>query len=142
MHRQLKMNDNLPLQDLPEYLKNHRNGDPNGSPVIGMGQITKPRSNLLRNLSLATAACVVLGLGGIATYNLVVPKEVTVVIAANDVNSDFITGIVSVGGGKVMSVTQTESDTYEVKLSLRRNVNSFLDWLRKNKDVKRVELGE
>jgi hypothetical protein len=69
------------------------------------------------------------------------PKEVTVVIAANDVNSDFITGIVSVGGGKVMSVKQN-GDTYEVKLSLRRNVNSFLDWLRKNKDVKGVELGE
>lgn len=136
------MNDPLPLQDLPEYLKNHRNGDPNGSPVIGMGQITKPRSNLFRNLSLATAACVVLGLSGIATYNLMSPKEVTVVIAANDANPDFIAGIVSVGGGKVMSVTQTESDTYEVKLSLRRNVNSFLDWLRKNKDVKRVELGE
>lgn len=135
------MNDPLPLQDLPEYLKTHRNGDPSGSPVIGMGQIVAPRSNWLRNLSLA-AACVLLGLSGIATYNLVTPKEVTVVIAANDVNSDFITGIVSVGGGKVMSVTQTESDTYEVKLSLRRNVNSFLDWLRKNKDVKRVELGE
>lgn len=136
------MNDPLPLQDLPEYLKNHRNGDPNGSPVIGMGQITKPRSNWLRNLSLAAAACVLLGLSGIATYNLMSPKEVTVVIAANDANPDFIAGIVSVGGGKVMSVTQTESDTYEVKLSLRRNVNSFLDWLRKNKDVKRVELGE
>lgn len=136
------MNDPLPLQDLPEYLKTHRNGDPSGSPVIGMGQIVAPRSNWLRNLSLATAACVVLGLGGIATYNLVTPKEVTVVIAANDANPDFIAGIVSVGGGKVMSVTQTESDTYEVKLSLRRNVNSFLDWLRKNKDVKRVELGE
>jgi hypothetical protein len=134
------MNDPLPLQDLPEYLKTHRNGDPNGSPVIGMGQIVAPRSNRLRNLSLA-AACVLLGLGGIATYNLVTPKEVTVVIAANDVNSDFITGIVSVGGGKVMSVKQN-GDTYEVKLSLRRNVNSFLDWLRKNKDVKRVELGE
>ena len=134
------MNDPLPLQDLPEYLKTHRNGDPSGSPVIGMGQIVAPRSNWLRNLSLA-AACVLLGLGGIATYNLVTPKEVTVVIAANDVNSDFITGIVSVGGGKVMSVKQN-GDTYEVKLSLRRNVNSFLDWLRKNKDVKRVELGE
>lgn len=135
------MNDQLPIQDLPEYLKNHRNGDPSGSPIIGMGQIVAPRSNWLRNLSLATAACVVLGLSVITTYNLVVPKEVTVVIAANDVNSDFITGIVSVGGGKVMSVKQN-GDTYEVKLSLRKNVNSFLDWLRKNKDVKRVELGE
>jgi hypothetical protein len=136
------MNDPLPLQDLPEYLKNHHNGDPNGSPVIGMGQIVAPKTNWLRNLSLATAACVVLGLGGIAAYNLISPKEVTVVIAANDANPDFIVGIVSVGGGKVMSVTQTETDTYEVKLSLRRNVNSFLDWLRKNKDVKRVELEE
>lgn len=135
------MNDQLPIQDLPEYLKNHRNGDQNGSPIIGMGQIVAPRSNWLRNLSLATAACVVLGLSVITTYNLVVPKEVTVVIAANDVNSDFITGIVSVGGGKVMSVKQN-GDTYEVKLSLRKNVNSFLEWLRKNKDVKRVELGE
>jgi len=136
------MNDPLPIQDVPEYLKNHRNGDPNGSPVVGMGQIVKPRSNWLRNVSLATAACVVLGLGGIAAYNLVTPKEVTVVIAANDATPEFITGIVSVGGGKVMSVTQTENDTYEVKLSLRRNVNSFLEWLRNNKDVKRVELGE
>jgi hypothetical protein len=134
------MNDQLPIQDLPEYLKNHRNGDQNGSPIIGMGQIVAPRSNWSRNLGVATA-CFLLGLGGIAAYNLVVPKEVTVVIAANDVNSDFITGIVSVGGGKVMSVKQN-GDTYEVKLSLRKNVNSFLDWLRKNKDVKRVELGE
>jgi hypothetical protein len=135
------MNDPLPLENLPEYLKTHRNGDPSGSPVIGMGQIVAPRTNWLRNLSLATA-CVLLGLGGIATYNLVTPKEVTVVIAASDVNPDFIANIVSVGGGKVVSVTQTKDDTYEVKMSLRKNVNSFLDWLRKNKDVKGVELGE
>ena len=136
------MNDPLPLNNLPEYLKTHRNGDPNGSPVIGMGQIVAPRSNWTRSLGLAAAACVVLGLGGIATYNLVAPKEVTVMIAADEATPEFITGIVSVGGGKVMSVKQNGDSTYEVKLSLRRNVNSFLDWLRKNKDVKRVELGE
>jgi hypothetical protein len=135
------MNDPLPLENLPEYLKNHRNGDPSGSPVIGMGQIVVPRSKWPQRIVFAAAACMMLGVAG-AALTIMSPKEVTVVIAANDTTPDFIANIVSVGGGKVVSVTQTENDTYEVKMSLRKNVNSFLDWLRKNKDVKGVELGE
>jgi hypothetical protein len=135
------MNDPLPLENLPEYLKAHKSGDPNGSPVIGMGQIVAPRSKWPQRIVLAAAACMMLGVAG-AALTIMSPKEVTVVIAANDTTPDFIANIVSVGGGKVVSVTQTENDTYEVKMSLRKNVNSFLDWLRKNKDVKRVELGK
>jgi hypothetical protein len=135
------MNDPLPLENLPEYLKNHRNGDSSGSPVIGMGQIVVPRSKWPQRIVFAAVACMMLGVAG-AALTIMSPKEVTVVIAANDTTPDFIANIVSVGGGKVVSVKQTEDDTYEVKMSLRKNVNSFLDWLRKNKDVKGAELGE
>jgi len=134
------MNDPMPLQDLPEYLKNHRNSQEN-SPVVGMGQIVTPRSKWPQRIVWAAAFCVFLGVAGVGIVSLS-PKDITVVIAASDVNPDFIAGIVSVGGGRVLSVKQTENDTYEVKMSLRRNVNSFLEWLRKNKDVKGVELGE
>lgn len=134
------MNDPMPLQDLPEYLKNHRNGQEN-SPVVGMGQIVASRSKWPQRIVWAAVVCVFLGVAGVGIVALS-PKDITVVIAASDVNPDFIANIVSVGGGKVVSVTQTKDDTYEVKMSLRKNVNSFLDWLRKNKDVKGVELGE
>lgn len=134
-------NDPLPLQDLPEYLKTHRNSDPNGSPVIGMGQIVAPQSKWPQRIVFAATAFMMLGVAA-AALTIVSPKDVTVVIAASDVNPEFIAGIISEGGGKVVSVKQNGDDTYEVKMSLRRNVNSFLDWLRKNKDVKRVELGE
>jgi hypothetical protein len=128
------------LDKLPEYLKNHRNGQEN-SPVVGMGQIVAPRRKWPQRVIFAAATCMLLGVvgAGIISWS---PKDVTVVIAATDANPDSIANMVSVGGGKVVSVTQTENDTYEVKMSLRRNVNSFLEWLRKNKDVKRAELGE
>lgn len=135
------MNDQLPLENLPEYLKSHRNGDPNGSPVIGMGQIVAPRSKWPQRIVFAATAFMMLGVAA-AALTIASPKDVTVVIAASDVNPEFIAGIISEGGGKVVSVKQTEDDTYEVKMSLRKNVNSFLEWLRKNKDVKGVELGE
>lgn len=134
------MKDPLPLENLPEYLKNHRNTDSSGSPVVGMGQIVVSNSKWPQRIVWTAAACVMLGIAG-AALTVMSPKDVTVVISAQDANPAFIANIVSVGGGKVVSVTQTETDTYEVKMSLRKNVNSFLDWLRKNKDVKRAELG-
>jgi len=92
------MNDPLPLQDLPEYLKNHRNSQEN-SPVVGMGQIVAPRSKWPQRIVWAAAVCVFLGVAGVGIVSLS-PKDITVVIAAEDANPDFIAGIVSVGGGK------------------------------------------
>ena len=128
--------DPLPLEKLPEYIKTHRNI----SSVVDMGKIVVIRNNWPKVIVYASAVCMLLGVVS-ATFITMSPKDITVVIAAKNSSPDFIANIVSVGGGKVVSVKQTKDDTYEVKLVLRKNVNSFLDFLRKNKDFKRVELG-
>ena len=134
------MNDPLPLENLPEYLKNHRNGDPNGSPVIGMGQIVAPRTNWSKIATYITAACLLIGISGFVSYNTLSAKSVIVVITAQDADQAFIANIISNGGGKVASVKRNDDSTYEVRMSTRKNLNTFLDSLLKNKQVKRVEL--
>jgi hypothetical protein len=42
-------------------------------------------------------------------------------------------------GGTVVSVKQNPDSTYEVKINKLKNTKSFIESLRKNKDVKKVE---
>lgn len=136
------MNDNLPLENLPEYLKNHRNGDPNGSPVIGMGQIVVPRTHWVQNIAFFAAAFLIISVASVTTYNTILTRNFTVVLDTNNASPELISSLVKDNGGQIVSVKQNGDSTYEVKLTTRKNINALLDLLRKNKDVKRVELGE
>lgn len=135
--------DPMPLEDLPQYLKSIKeNGDSESSPVVGMGQIVV-KKRIWPKITLAILACVVLSLGSLMTYNTMVMKNHTIVMGINQTDnpSQAITKIVSDSGGQVIGFKQNEDLTYEVKVSTRKSKQSFLEWLRKNKDVKNVNLG-
>ena len=67
-------------------------------------------------------------------------RNITIVIEANNASPQAIADIVSDGGGQIISVKQNEDSTYEVKLFALKNINSFIERLRKNKTLKDVQL--
>ena len=126
----------MPLEELPEYLKS-RTG---GSPLVSVGQIVMPKKRSYMKWSLAMVMLVTLGLGGMTTYNAMSTEQLTVVMDVDDPQA--ISQIIADSGGRVLSVKHTEDSTYEVEVTTRKSRLSFLDWLRKNKDVKKAEFGE
>jgi hypothetical protein len=54
-------------------------------------------------------------------------------------NPESISEMVSSSGGTIISVKQNSDSSYEVKIEKLKNVKSFIENLRKNKDVKKVE---
>lgn len=139
----------MSLGNLPEYLKAQREGGNMGgsAPVVNMGQIVVPeerRSSWLPKLVFAAVMLVAVGVGGLVTYDVMSTKQMTVIVDI-DHNADpfqAIPTIVSDSGGQVVGVKQRDANTYEVKVTTRQSESSFLDWLRKNKKVKKASLGE
>jgi len=128
--------DPMPLEDLPQYLKSIReNGDSGSSPVVGTGQIVVAKKSWSKVI-LATLAFLILSAGSVVTYNAMAMKNITVVMGIHQTDdpSQTITKIVSDSGGQVVGFKQNEDSTYEVKVSTRKSKQSFLEWLRKNKD--------
>jgi hypothetical protein len=137
-------NDPMPLENLPDYL-NSRKAANLGSPVVNMGQIIVPKKepNWSQRMVLATLMFVVLGVGGLATYDLMSTEQMTVVVDIDSgVDPSLIPKIVSDSGGEALSVTHTEDSTYEVTVETRKSRSSFLEWLRRNRDVIKAELEE
>lgn len=137
----------MSLENLPEYLKAQREGRAMGGvPVVNMGQIVveKPHSSWLPKLVFAAVMLVAVGVGSLVTYDVMLTKQMTVIVDI-DQNADpfqTIPTIVSDSGGRVIAVKQTDDNTYEIKVSTRQSKSSFLDWLRKNDSVKKASLGE
>ena len=69
-------------------------------------------------------------------------KNITINVDINqsDNPSQTIQKIVSEGGGEVLSIEQSDEDSYQVKVATRKSRRSFLDLFRGNKDVKKAEL--
>lgn len=132
----------MSIEKLPQYLQDHREIGETG-PLVDMGQIVVPKRSYTKWL----AACVVflaLGVGSVATYNLMSVKELTYVV---DVDkgvdpSQAIAQIMANSEGQILTVKKTEGSTYEIKATPRKGKHSFLEWLRKHKDVKKAELEE
>jgi hypothetical protein len=133
------MKNPMPIEDLPEYLRYTKGRITDDAPVVDMGRIVSPR-NWFKTISLSVAACLLVALSGLIGYNVLSTKNVTVFVDANNSNPTSISKIISDGGGQVVSVKQYGESTYEVKMSTRKNLSSFIDWLRKNKDISNVEL--
>jgi hypothetical protein len=132
------MNKPMPIEKLPQYLQDHREIGETG-PLVEMGQIIVPKKPYMKWL----AACVMflaLGVGSVATYNLMSAKELTYVVDV-DTGTD-ISKIIADSQGQILTVKKTEGSTYEIKAAPRKGKHSFLEWLRKNKDVKKAELEE
>lgn len=130
------------LENLPEYLKSVRKNGNTGSLLVNTGQIVEPkRSSWIKTMAFA-ASIVFLSAGTFFAYDSMSTKEYTVLVDMDkDANSlKSIAKIVSDNGGQILSVQQKEDTVYEVKVETRNSRRSFLDWFRKNRDVKKAEM--
>ena len=129
------------LNKLPQYLESIRNGGKaDEGIVVDMGQIVSPSSfNWRRNSAFAITACLFLAISSVVTYNNFVEKNITVIMNTNNLSAENVSQLVSLTGGQVVNVKQKEDYTYEVRIERLKNVKSFLESLRKNKDINNVE---
>jgi len=132
------MNSKQPmnLENLPGYLDSLRkSGRTDEDLVVDMGRIVdSPKSsvNWFNPLIFALAFCLFLIIG--VSYN---SSSESVMVVLD--NPESISEMVSASGGTVVSVKQNPDSTYEVKINKLKNTKSFIESLRKNKDVKKVE---
>ena len=130
----------MSLENLPGHMDSLRkSGSTDDNLVVDMGQITidtpKPSINWFKPAAFALTFCLFLIVG--VSYNAFSDKNITIVLDTN--NIEAISDIVSANGGNVVSVKQNGDSSYEVKIDKLQNVKSFIESLRKNKDVKKVE---
>jgi hypothetical protein len=131
------------LENLPEYLESlKKSGKTGGSIVVDTGQIvTTNERPWFKKVILSLMICV-FAVGGITTYSMMSNKQYTVVVDLGKNSTPFLTipKIVSDSGGEIISVTQKEDETYEVKLTTRKSRRSFLELFCKNKNVKKAKI--
>lgn len=129
------------MSELNDYIRSAReNGQGDDIPVVEMGMIvdSEPRFGWVRGV--AVAASVFLVLGAVA-YTAASTREIRIV--SSDLGSEAVARLVSEEGGRVFSVMKEEEDgSYKVRVLTFRKMSSFLDRLRENKEVDRVELEE
>ncbi len=121
---------NLPIENLPEYLKSIKNGQTD-VPVVGMGTIEEPKSNKLKWAAALLAACLTITTGGLI-YNSNQSNTVFVT-ASNEAEAQEIARHVVDGGGQILAINETENAAYEVKIFTRKNKGALLEWLKKFK---------
>jgi len=133
----------MDLGDLPEYLKSHKEGSTEGSPLVSMGQISASKKTLswYQKTAIVFLMFMTFGIGGMFVQDSMSPDQMTVVVAVDNGVDPYqaIPRIVSESGGTVLSVTQNEDATYEVVVTTRKSRRSFLEWLRDDEDVSEAE---
>jgi len=138
-----KSENPMPLENLPGYLQSAQENGNIGSPVVNMGQIVVPQKSYTWSIVLALFVCVVLSVGSLMTYNAMSTQTITVVVDINQtVDPQNIPQMVADSGGEVVAVKQQDNDTFEVELKTRKSKHSFLEWLLKDRNIKKAELKE
>jgi len=128
----------MPLKDLPEFIKSTRENGQTYVPVVDMGRIITPEpSGWFRRASYASAICLLLALGGV--YAATSTKDIEIVMGTDDMSPKAVASLVEEGGGRVFSVKQ-ENNVYKVRVLTLGNIASFMDGLRRNKEIERIEL--
>lgn len=133
----------MSLKNLPEHLKSVREkGDSCESPLVNVGQIVDAdvESGFMRwskKIALAASICMVLAVGGILTYDSMNQNQYTIIVDAHQ--GANISQIVSESGGQIVSINQTNDGTYEVTITSEKSRRSFLEWFRKNRDIRKAE---
>jgi hypothetical protein len=130
----------MSLENLPAYLQSIKEkGDSGTAPIVNTGQILvdEPSSGWFSQVAVALAACILLAGASISTYYIGLTQNFTVMLDTN--NPENIAKIISDEGGEVLSVQQKEGSNYEVKIAIKKNKNSLLESLRKNKNIKTAE---
>jgi hypothetical protein len=126
----------MPLGDLPEHMRSVREGGSlDYGPVVDVGRIVDdgpPR--WMSVAAYSTALCMLLGLG-LVGYS----STGTIIIDANRLDSASVSEIVREEGGRVFSAKQKEDGTHEVRVLTFKRMSSFLEQLKKNKEIKKAE---
>lgn len=132
----------MSLKNLPQYLDSLRKGgNSDDAIVVDMGRIIQPSPlSLFKKFASIAIFCLFLGSSAIVTYNLLSTENVTIVLDTNNITPQNVSKIISDVGGRVISVKQNENLTYKVEVDKLKNVKSFLEILRKNKDINKVDL--
>lgn len=132
----------MPLENLPGYLRSNKDENAGSSPVVSMGQIIVPKSPWPKRVAFAMLMCMVLGTGGIVTYDAMSTNQLTVIVNLDSgVDPSLaMSKIAFDSGGQITSFKQNEDSTYEVKVKTRKSRRSFLEWLRDKKGVEKAEL--
>jgi len=125
------MNDPLPLNELPGYLKNKDTLNPDNSILVDMGKIEKPRQT---NYFVLLGLLILLGGAGFLTYGNFVEKNASLVLTVKDVDAQQVEEILKSNGAKITSIKQNE-ENYEIELSTRKNLKVFVENLKKNKNI-------
>ena len=129
------------LENLPGYMDSLRkSGSTDEDLVVDMGRIVDPPKssvNWFKPASFALTFCLFLIIG--ISYNSFSSKNITVVLDTHNMSLETVTELISAHGGNVVSVIQNADSSYEVKIDKLQNVKSFIESLRKNKDIKKVE---
>lgn len=140
----MKPNKNpMSLENLPEYLKSIRDsGNTESSCVVDMGTIVETKKFGYTKSLFAIAICLTLGISSILTYDYMSTKQITFVVDMNnEVNPlTIIPEMMTDSGGDIIAMEEKENHVYEVKVSTRKSKRSFLEWLHKNKNVKKAEI--
>lgn len=133
----------LNLKDLPNYLKKARDGgEQDLDLVVDMGTIKDDSLSInFKRFAFIGALCLsFLAVSSFVSYNLFSNKNIIIVLDTNSISPQEFSKIILEQGASVVSVKQNGDFSYEVELNTRKSISSFLEKLRKNKDVKKVEL--
>ena len=139
-------NEQVPmsLENLPAYLKSNRKEHDSQDCVVDMGRISPPNSGFNKwsqQVILSLAVCVSMLGVGVITYKATTTQEITVILDVNNqTDARSIAKMVNDNGGQILAVKQTEESTYEVKVSTRKSLKSFMEWLNQNKNFNKVVL--
>lgn len=148
------MNEHLPIEDLPEYLRSHKDyNNLNNVPVVGIGKIITSKKNwYFKYTPIIFAIILVFSVLG---YTIIEQKNVTIVISTTDQSNPLsIEEIVKDEGGKIVSIEKKDNNLYEVIVkfslfhSVRRplsekgdtNLSSFIEKIKKNKEIIKAEI--
>lgn len=120
---------NLPLEDLPEYIKNLQNNHSFGDDmVVDIGNIKKP-FNWKKPAFLALVLFLILGTGAL-TYNL---RDQNVILVINS-SSNNVQDIFKEYNAEATPI-ENQKNAYKVKLKVKY-LSSFLEKLKKIERVK------
>jgi len=115
------------LKDLPSYLDGLKEEDRyTTSILVDMGRIESPKSNIFRNTILFSYFCV-------ALFFITFTSMSQSITLTTNLSAQELSSLVSDNGGRVVSIEQKDK-TYEIKV-LTFWKNSFLERMRKNKDI-------
>lgn len=130
----------MPIEDLPDYLKSNKNyHNVKNPPVVDMGRIVVPHRKWTKIATYLSALILMAG-ASFFGYNLLSSKNFTIEINTANIDTKIVKDIVTKEGGEIISLKKQDKNSYEVKMITKKNIDSLLEKIRKNKNILKVEI--